>query len=157
VAPANLNTPTQIVVSGEEAAVDRVVELAPGQGAEKAVRLNVGAAFHSELMKPVQKQLSQTMDGLSWRDPEVPMASNASGTLVETADEVREALVAQIASAVRWVDCVQTLAASGVSETLEVGPGRTLTGLVRQIDRDVEAAAADSPKKLESFVAKRAG
>ena len=85
------------------------------------------------------------------------MASNASGTLVETADAVREALVAQIASAVRWVDCVQTLAASGVTETLEVGPGRTLTGLVRQIDRDVEAAAADSPKKLESFAAKRAG
>ena len=85
------------------------------------------------------------------------MASNASGTLVETADAVREALVAQIASAVRWVDCVQTLAASGVTETLEIGPGRTLTGLVRQIERDVEAAAADSPKRLENFAAKRAG
>ena len=157
VAPANLNTPTQIVVSGEEAAVDRVVALAPEQGAEKALRLNVGAAFHSELMKPVQERLAATMDQLSWSDPSVPMVSNASAALVDTADGVRAALIAQIASAVRWVECVQTLAASGVNETLEVGPGRTLTGLVRQIDRDVEAAAADSPKKLESFMAKRAG
>ena len=157
VSPANLNTPTQIVVSGEEAAVDRAVELAPEHGAEKAVRLNVGAAFHSELMKPVQERLASTMEGLSWRDPDVPMASNASGALVHTADEVRAALVAQIASAVRWVECVQTLVANGVTDTLEVGPGRTLTGLVRQIDREVEAAAADSPKKLESFVSKRDG
>ena len=156
VAPANLNTPTQIVVSGEEAAVERVVALAPERGAEKAVRLNVGAAFHSELMKPVQERLAITMDGLSWSDPSVPMASNASGALVDTADGVRAALIAQIASAVRWVECVETLAAKGVTETLEIGPGRTLTGLVRQIDRDVEAAAADSPKKLESFLAKRA-
>jgi len=156
VAPANLNTPTQIVVSGEEAAVERVVALAPERGAEKAVRLNVGAAFHSELMKPVQERLAITMDGLSWSDPSVPMASNASGALVDTADGVRAALIAQIASAVRWVECVETLAAKGVTEALEIGPGRTLTGLVRQIDRDVEAAAADSPKKLESFLAKRA-
>src|SRR5262249_25733645 len=145
VAPANLNTPTQIVVSGEEGAVGRVVELAPEHGAEKAVRLNVGAAFHSELMKPVQEQLAASMESLSWSDPEVPMASNASGSLVDTADGVRAALIAQIASAVRWVECVQTLAASGVTDTLEIGPGRTLTGLVRQIDREVEAASADSP------------
>jgi [acyl-carrier-protein] S-malonyltransferase len=157
VAPANLNTPTQIVVSGEDAAVERVVALAPEHGAEKAVRLNVGAAFHSELMKPVQERLATTMADLSWRDPEVPMASNASGALVHSADGVREALIAQIASAVRWVECVETLVAGGVTDTLEVGPGRTLTGLIRQIDRDVEAAAADSPKKLESFSAKRAG
>ncbi len=92
-----------------------------------------------------------------WRRPGVPWGGKASGGRFETAGAGGEALVAQIARAVRWVDCVQTLSASGVTETLEVGPGRTLTGLVRQIDRDVEAASADSPKKLESFVAKRAG
>ena len=69
----------------------------------------------------------------------------------------RDALIAQIASPVRWVECVQTLVANGVTDTLEVGAGRTLTGLVRQIDRDVEGTAADSPKKLESFLAKRVG
>jgi [acyl-carrier-protein] S-malonyltransferase len=151
VAAANINTPAQIVVSGEEAAVDRVVELAPDAGAKKAVRLQVGAAFHSKMMEPVQRDLAKMTESLSWSDPEVPMASNASGGLVSTADAVREALIAQIASPVLWVDCVKTLAASGCSTFLELGPGRALGGLVRQIDPNVTVANADSPAKLEQF------
>ena len=157
VAPANLNTPTQIVVSGEVAGVEEAMALAEKAGADKAVRLQVGAAFHSALMKPAQERMAELMADVSWSDPRVPMASNASGTLVTTADEVRAALVAQIASPVRWVECVQSLAAAGVTDTLEVGAGRTLTGLVRQIDREIEGAAADSPKRLETFKAKRTG
>jgi [acyl-carrier-protein] S-malonyltransferase len=157
VAPANLNTPTQIVVSGEVAGVEEAMALAEKAGADKAVRLQVGAAFHSELMKPAQERMAELMGDVTWSDPRVPMASNASGALVTTADEVRAALVAQIASPVRWVECVQSLARAGVTDTLEVGAGRTLTGLVRQIDREIEGAAADSPKRLETFKAKRAG
>ncbi len=153
VAPANLNTPTQIVVSGEVAGVEAVVEAAPTAGAEKAVRLQVGAAFHSKLMEPAQARMAELMADITWREPDVPMASNASGRLVTTADEVRQALIAQIASPVRWVDCVEALVGAGVGQTLELGAGRTLTGLVRQINRDVEGAAADSVKKLESFAA----
>lgn len=153
VAPANLNTPTQVVVSGEVDGVEAVLAAAPGAGADKAVRLQVGAAFHSRLMEPAQARMAELMSEVAWRDPDVPMASNASGRLVTTGDEVRGALVAQIASPVRWVDCVRALVAAGVGQTLELGAGRTLTGLVRAIDRDVETAAADSPKKLDTFIA----
>ncbi len=156
VAPANLNTPTQTVVSGEEPAVEKLLELAQESGAQRAIRLQVGAAFHSELMKPVQSALADRMQDLQWRDPAPPLVSNASGGLVETADGVRDALVAQIASPVLWVDCVRTLLDAGVSTFLELGSGRVLSGLVRQIEPDAETFAADSPKKLETFL-ERAG
>jgi [acyl-carrier-protein] S-malonyltransferase len=157
VSPANLNTPAQIVVSGEVAGVERAMELAQEAGADKVVRLQVGAAFHSELMKPAQAKMAEAMDGVEWSDPQVPMASNASGGLVTTADDVREALIAQIASPVRWVDCVQTLDSDGASAYLEVGPGRVLSGLVKQIlGMETDVAAADSATKLENFAAARA-
>lgn len=151
VAPANLNTPAQIVCSGEQAAVVKLIELAEEAGADKAIRLKVGAAFHSELMEPVQRQMAEAMDEVAFADPEIPMVGNASGELRTTGDDVRRALVAQIASAVLWVDCVQTLVASGCDTFLELGPGRVLSGLVRQIDPEVEAFAADSAKKLDKF------
>jgi [acyl-carrier-protein] S-malonyltransferase len=151
VAPANLNTPTQIVCSGEKAAVLRLIELAEEAGADKAIKLQVGAAFHSELMEPVQAAMAEEMDGVNWSDPELPLCSNASGKLCTTGDEVHEALVAQIASPVLWVDCVSTLTASGCDTFLELGSGRVLSGLVRQIDPEVETFSADSPKKLAKF------
>jgi len=156
VAPANINTPSQVVVSGDEAAIDRVVELAPGAGAKRAVRLQVGAAFHSRMMQPVQRELAERMKSLTWSDPRVPMASNASGTLASTAEAVREALVAQIASPVLWVDCVKTMVQNGCTMFLELGPGRVLSGLVRQIEPGVQVAAADSPEKLQQFTAANA-
>jgi [acyl-carrier-protein] S-malonyltransferase len=151
VAPANLNTPAQIVCSGEEAAVDRLLELAEEAGADKAIRLKVGAAFHSVLMEPVQRELGEAMADLEWKDPDVPLVGNATGQLKTTGDEIREALVAQIASPVLWVDSVNTLVENGCRTFLEVGSGRVLSGLVRQIDPDVETFAADSPKKLDKF------
>lgn len=148
VALANLNSPSQIVVSGAEPGVDRLVELATGAGAKKAVRLQVGAAFHSELMKPVQEEMARAMADTPFRDARVPLASNASGRLVRTADEVRDALVAQIASPVRWVDCVRALAAEGCTELWELGPGRVLAGLVRQIEPELVVTPVDAPAKL---------
>jgi [acyl-carrier-protein] S-malonyltransferase len=154
VAPANLNTPAQIVVSGEVAGVERLMELAREAGADKVVPLQVGAAFHSELMKPTQAKMAEAMQDVSWSDPSVPMASNASGGLVTTGDEVRDALVAQIASPVRWVDCAHTLEDAGADRYLELGPGRVLGGLTRQtLGMETDASSADSPAKLESFVA----
>jgi len=152
VAPANLNTPTQIVCSGEDAGVLRLIELAEEAGAVKAVKLQVGAAFHSELMEPVQAAMAEEMDALEWADPEVPLCSNASGKLCTSGAEVHEALVAQIASPVLWVECVRTLTGNGCDSFLELGSGRTLSGLVRQIDPAVETFSADSPKKLGKFV-----
>ena len=151
VAPANFNSPRQTVVSGEEAGVQRLLELAEEAGASKAVRLKVSAAFHSVLMEPVQREMAATMDKLTWTDPKVPLVANASGTVIRTGEEVCRALVAQIASPVLWVQCVQTLVGEGCTRVLELGPGRVLGGLVRQIDSDVEVFAADSPEKLAAF------
>jgi [acyl-carrier-protein] S-malonyltransferase len=156
VVPANLNTPTQIVVSGEEDAVQKLLELAKEAGAEKAILLRAGAAFHSELMEPVRNALAETMQGLQWRDPTPPLVSNASGTVVDSAAGVREALVTQITSPVRWADCVRTLIDAGVTSFLELGAGRVLGGLVRQIEPEADVLSADSPKKLAKFL-ERAG
>jgi [acyl-carrier-protein] S-malonyltransferase len=151
VAPANLNTPSQIVCSGEEAAVLKLLELAEAAGADKAIRLQVGAAFHSVLMEPTQRALAETMQTLDWSDPQTPLVGNATGEIKTAGDEVREALRAQIASPVLWVKCVETMVDEGVDTFLELGSGRVLTGLVRQINPDVETFAADSPKKLAKF------
>jgi [acyl-carrier-protein] S-malonyltransferase len=156
VAPANLNTPTQTVVSGEEEAVQRLLDLAQEAGAEKAILLRAGAAFHSELMEPVRDALAETMAGLEWHDPKPPLVSNASAQVVDSAAGVREALTVQITSPVRWADCVRTLLDAGVSSFLELGSGRVLGGLVRQIEPEAEVLSADSPKKLAKFL-ERAG
>ncbi len=152
VAPANLNTPLQIVVSGEEDAVLKLLDLAKEAGAEKAIHLRAGAAFHSELMEPVRDALAETMAGLEWHDPSPPLVSNASAQVVDSADGVREALTVQITSPVRWADCVQTLLDAGVTSFLELGSGRVLGGLVRQIEPEAEVLSADSPKKLAKFL-----
>ena len=153
---ANLNSPTQTVVSGEERAVERVIELAADAGAKRALRLQVGAAFHSELMRPVQSRLDELLQTLAWSDLEVPLAANHSGELIQDGEEVHRALIAQIASPVHWVDCVRTLVDAGCTTFLELGPGRVLTGLVRQIHPDAELATADSVEKLEEFAQARA-
>jgi [acyl-carrier-protein] S-malonyltransferase len=148
---ANLNSPQQIVVSGEVGAVERAVQLAEEAGARQATRLPVGAAFHSRMMEPVQSELADAMAGLAFADPRVPMVGNASGELVDSGDGVRGALIAQIASAVQWVRCVETLRANGVTRFVELGPGRVLSGLVRRIDREAETAAVDSVAKLSEL------
>ncbi len=155
VAPANFNSPRQTVVSGEEGGVQRLLELAEEAGASKAVRLKVAAAFHSVLMEPVQRQMAEAMDKLTWKDPKIPVVANASGAVIRTGEDVCQALVEQIASPVLWVDCVQTLVGEGCKRFLELGPGRVLGGLVRQIDGEVEVFAADSPEKLSAFADSR--
>lgn len=155
VGPANLNSPSQIVCSGEEAAVERVLELATEAGAKRAIRLQVGAAFHSELMEPVQEKMEARLAEVDWSDPHVPIAVNHSGELVTSAEDTRRALVAQIASPVRWVDCVETLAAAGCDTFWELGPGRVLAGLVRQIDPQLNTASADAPDKLAGLAEDR--
>jgi [acyl-carrier-protein] S-malonyltransferase len=156
VAPANLNTPSQIVVSGEVEGVERAMELAQEAGAEKVVRLQVGAAFHSELMKPTQAKMAEAMEDVEWNEPQVPMAANATGGLATSAEEIHQALIAQIASPVRWVECVQTLEGAGVTTYLELGSGRVLSGLVKQVlGMETDVATADSPAKVDNFVSSR--
>jgi [acyl-carrier-protein] S-malonyltransferase len=107
-------------------------------------------------MKPTQAKMAEAMEEVTWSDPQVPLASNASGAVVTTADEVRQALIAQIASPVRWVDCVEALAEAGCETYLELGPGRVLSGLVKQIlGMEVDVSSVDSPAKLETFAGSR--
>jgi [acyl-carrier-protein] S-malonyltransferase len=152
---ANLNSAQQIVISGEERAVERVVELADEAGARRAMRLQVGAAFHSPMMEPVARALAAEMDAVSFSDPALPFVSNATAQVVRTAEHARAALLEQIASPVLWERCVQTLVLEGCGSFLELGPGRVLGGLVRQMDRSLEVSAADSLAKLSEFAAAR--
>ena len=149
---ANLNTQTQTVISGEEMGVVKAMELADEEGAAKTVRLPVGGAFHSELMKPVQAALAETAGRLAFADPRVQLVVNHSGRTVTSGDEVREALVAQIAAPVRWADCVQTLVDAGCETSVELGPGKVLSGLVRKIDSDVKTLPGSSRSALEAAV-----
>ena len=149
---ANINSPKQIVVSGETAAVDRLVELVNDEPGGRAMRLPVGAAFHSEYMRPVRDALAAELEEIEIADPAVPLVANHSGRPVDDAAGVREALLGQIASPVRFTDCVHSLVDAGCTSFLELGPGRVLTGLVRQTaGRDVHAASADSRAALEEF------
>jgi [acyl-carrier-protein] S-malonyltransferase len=152
---ANFNTPTQTVVSGDEAAVRRLLALVDGRPMMRAMLVPAGGAFHSALMRPVQGRLGEFVATLNWRDPDVPVASNAFGTLVRSASDVCDSLLAQVTSPVRWVDCVRALMDAGCEHFLELGPGRILRGLVRQIARQVDVAAADSRPAIEAYLASR--
>jgi [acyl-carrier-protein] S-malonyltransferase len=154
-AVANFNAPRQTVVSGDVDAVERLLGLVRDVDGARGLRLPVGAAFHSELMHPVQQQLARILAGLRWRGPEVPLASNASGSLVNTASAARDALMAQAAAPVRWVACVRALVDAGCRHFLELGPGHVLAGLVRQIAPEIDVAAADSRGAIEAYAASR--
>jgi [acyl-carrier-protein] S-malonyltransferase len=151
VAVANLNAPAQAVVSGDEPGVDELLTRARGAGA-RAIRLPVGAAFHSPAMTPVRDRLEALTRTMRWRDPAVPLAANVSGALVTRAEDVRRALVAQVDSEVRWVKCVTSLRRAGATAFLELGAGEVLSGLIRAIDPQatvLPAAVAEGPGALQ--------
>ena len=135
VAPANMNAPEQTVISGEAAAVTRAGELCKEAGAKRVVPLPVSAPFHCKLMEPAAERLGNELERILINDPEIPVASNVDARLIARRGEVRDCLIRQVTGAVRWVECVDLLKASGATSFIEVGPGKVLTGLMRQIDR----------------------
>jgi [acyl-carrier-protein] S-malonyltransferase len=147
---ANYNTRTQHVVSGGREGVDALCALAKAAGG-RAIALSVGGAFHSPAMEAVRARLAGSVQSINWRAPELPTASNASGELITTAPAVRAALVAQVASPVRWTDCMEALFSAGVTSFVELGAGRVLCGLARRIRRDVDAVAVDSRSGLAAL------
>ncbi|MGE5527478.1 MAG: ACP S-malonyltransferase [Methanosarcina sp.] len=154
VAIANLNAPNQIVVSGEEEAVGRLCELVRGAGG-RAKLLPVGAAFHSDLMEPVQESLAAAMLELHWSDARVPLAANCCGRILTAAEDVRAALVTQTVSAVRWVDCVNALVEAGVDLAVELGAGDVLRGLVTRIDPNLQVVAVESRDAIDGLTRHR--
>jgi len=158
---ANLNSPEQIVISGENAAINAAESIAKEMGARRYIKLPVSAAFHSSLMSRAAEQLAIDLDGVDFKPALFPVVANVSAEPVLHPAEVREALRAQVASRVRWVGSVQAMLARGVNTFVEVGPGTALAGMIRKIQRDVKVLnvqdAAGVLRTVDAFSSNVAG
>jgi [acyl-carrier-protein] S-malonyltransferase len=150
---ANINSPGQIVIAGHRTAVERAVAAAAARGGKKSVLLPVSAPFHCALMKPAADRLASELERLTVSAPRIPVVRNVDGGVTRTADEVKPFLVQQVASPVRWTDCVERLAREGATGFLEVGPGRVLTGLLKRTLDGARGHAVEDPASLEKAIA----
>ena len=152
VVPANYNSPGQIVIGGDTAAVDRAIALLVERGVRKVVKLAVSVPSHTPLMREAANRLAETMRGMSWRVPSIPVVQNVDAQIHEGIDDIRDALVRQLYLPVRWTDCTLALKAKGVTRIAECGPGKVLTGLVKRIDKSLEARSLATPGDFQSAI-----
>ena len=157
VAAANLNSAGQTVISGAAAAVKKAAALCKAKGARRTVMLPVSAPFHCALMQPAQEEVARVLSAIMLTDPRMPVAANVTGGLVTTAAATEDALTRQVTGAVRWVDCMQSLIAAGAEVFIEVGPGKVLGGLLRQIDPAQKALNVEDAASLQKTLAELAG
>ena len=151
--PANVNSPEQIVISGDTAAVERGVEIAQERGAKRAVMLPVSAPFHCSLMKPAQERLAANLQKLNLSAPRIPVISNVYAKPVQEAQSSREALIRQVTGSVRWSESMLWLIQHGVQTFIEIGPGKVLCGLMRQIDRSKKCLNVEDEASLQKTLA----
>jgi len=151
--PANINSPEQIVISGHAGAVERAIKLAHARGAKKAVHLPVSAPFHCSLMQPAQDRLAEDLRQLSFQNPSCAVVSNVDAALVTSAQAARDALIRQVTGTVRWAPSLRLLIDKGVSLFIEVGPGKVLWGLMRQIDRSKTCMTVGDEASLQKTLA----
>jgi [acyl-carrier-protein] S-malonyltransferase len=149
---ANINSPEQIVISGNTPAVERAAKLADGRGAKRAKLLPVSAPFHCSLMKPAQDRLEADLNALKMQKPVYPVACNVDAELVADDLRARDTLVRQVTGSVRWEQCMRLLIAQGVQTFIEVGPGKVLCGLMRQIDRSKTCANVGDDSSLAKTI-----
>jgi len=154
---ANINSPGQIVIAGHRAAVERALKVAAALGGKKSVLLPVSAPFHSALMKPAADRLAAELERVAVRAPRVPVVRNVDAGLTTTADDVKPFLIRQVASPVRWADCLMTLAREGATVWLEVGPGRVLSGLLKRTIDGARGHAVEDPDSLDAAAAALGG
>ena len=154
VAPANMNSPEQTVISGNAAAVKRAVEIASQSGAKRAVILPVSAPFHCALMMPAQQRLEPDLRAAKFNDLRFPLITNVDAEAISTGEEARDALIRQVTQPVRWLDSVHEMIEGGVTVCVEVGPGKVLTGLLRQIDRSVRGLNVEDAASLQATLDK---
>ena len=150
---ANVNSAQQIVIAGDRPAVERAVALAAERGGRKSVLLPVSAPFHCSLMTPAAERLGQALAGLAVSDPAIPVVRNVDAGVTRAAKDVVPFLLRQVASPVRWTECVQRLAAEGATAFVEVGPGRVLTALTKRIVDDAKSVAVEDPAGLDKALA----
>lgn len=151
--PANINSPRQVVIAGNAEAIDRAIGLLKERGAKRAIKLNVSAPFHCALMKPAQERLAADLAGLPFQDLTIPLVTNVAATAIRSRVQAREALVAQVAAPVRWLESIELLIREGVDTFVEVGPGKVLCGLLRQIDRGVKCFSVEDTTSLKATLA----
>lgn len=151
VSAANMNSPEQTVISGATAAVERAIALAKQRGAKRAVMLHVSAPFHCALMQPAEDALRPVLEAIPFADPAFPVIVNISAQPVTEGAMLRDALVHQVTGSVRWTESMQWLIGAGVTSFIEVGPGKVLSGLLRQIDRNLKAIHVEDSVSLEKM------
>jgi [acyl-carrier-protein] S-malonyltransferase len=153
VVPANYNSPGQVVIGGHAAAVDRALALLAERGVRKAVKLAVSVPSHTPLMREAANRLSETMAGMRWHAPKIPVVQNVDAEVHEGVQSIRDALVRQLYLPVQWTGCVQAIAARGATRIGECGPGKVLAGLVKRIDKSLDARALGTPADLDAALA----
>ena len=153
VSAANFNSPSQTVISGALAAVEKASAIAKAKGARRAVMLPVSAPFHCALMQAAQQEVARVLAAITLADPTIPVAANVTGILLTTAEAARDALIRQVTGTVRWVDCVHALVAAGATHFIEVGPGKVLCGLLKQIDSERKSLNVEDVPSLEATLA----
>ncbi|HLZ07035.1 MAG TPA: ACP S-malonyltransferase, partial [Chloroflexota bacterium] len=149
VSPANYNTPTQTVISGELAALSAAIELAVANGAHKVVRLAVSIAAHTPIMHRASEQFAEAISRIRLQDAVIPVISDISARALVSAEEIRSELARQLYSSVRWSDSVQKMVAGGVTTFVEIGPGDVLTTLIRRIDRNSKTVSISDASSLQ--------
>lgn len=149
VSPANLNSPGQVVIAGHKAAVERAMKLAGNRGAKRCIPLNVSAPFHCALMQPAADRLAGDLGAVEFLAPSMPLVNNVDAQVVRTAEAARNGLKRQVTAPVRWEESIRRLRSEGVDVFIEVGPGKVLSGLLRQIDRQAECLRVDDLASLK--------
>ncbi|UWR63027.1 ACP S-malonyltransferase [Phaeobacter inhibens] len=150
---ANDNDPTQVVVSGAKAAVERAAEIAKEKGAKRAVMLPVSAPFHCALMQPAADVMAEALADVAITSPAVPLIANVRADAVTDPDEIRKLLVEQVTGSVRWRESVQSMAAKGVTEFWEIGAGKALSGMIRKIDRNLTSRQVGTAEDVAAITA----
>jgi [acyl-carrier-protein] S-malonyltransferase len=145
---ANINSPGQIVIAGDTAAIDRAIGLLKERGAKRAMKLNVSAPFHCALMQPAQERLAVDLNGIPFKNLSTPLVTNVDAKAIELGAEARDALVRQVSQPVRWLESVEFLISQGVQSLIEIGPGKVLSGLMRQIDRNLRCVNVEDKASL---------
>jgi [acyl-carrier-protein] S-malonyltransferase len=145
---ANINSPGQVVIAGDTAAIDRAIGLLQERGARRAMKLKVSAPFHCALMRPAQERLAVDLQGIPFKDLAIPVITNVDAKAINFGAEARDALVRQVSQPVRWLQSVEFLISQGVQTLVEIGPGKVLSGLVRQIDRSLHCVNVEDKASL---------
>jgi [acyl-carrier-protein] S-malonyltransferase len=148
----NFNAPAQVVIAGHKGAVERACDAAKAKGAKRALPLPVSAPFHSSLLKPASDRLREYMAGLGFSAPQIPLINNVDVAIVNDVADIKDALVRQAANPVRWVESVQKMAAEGVTNVVECGPGKVLAGLIKRINGDLIGHAIVDQASLETVL-----